>query len=85
MIKHAHNEFKSDLFLLLETVGATLTIIDAVNRETIVVSVLSFLSVNMSQKILTTIKLPRKDPKLILLRSYKVRDFKIVGTVFIEF
>uniref|UniRef100_A0A182M2C9 Indole-3-acetaldehyde oxidase n=1 Tax=Anopheles culicifacies TaxID=139723 RepID=A0A182M2C9_9DIPT len=72
MIKHQHPEFPSDLFLLLETVGATLTVMSSVESDLITVSPLNFLKLNMHKKILTTVRLPPYDHVSCTLRSYKI-------------
>jgi xanthine dehydrogenase/oxidase len=57
MLKHAYPEFPSDLFLLLETVGATLVIKTYDNTEE-KKTALEFLSTNMDKKVLLKIQLP---------------------------
>ncbi|XP_047998098.1 probable aldehyde oxidase 4 [Leguminivora glycinivorella] len=71
MIKHQHNEFQSDIFLLFETVGAYLTIVDQ-NGMHIVVTPEEFLQVDMKGKVILNILLPP------LSRSYKFVSFKIM-------
>jgi xanthine dehydrogenase/oxidase len=56
MIKHDHHEFPSDIFLILETVGAELTIVNFDGDET-KLSPLKFITYDMSQSVLKTITL----------------------------
>uniref|UniRef100_A0A182NGV4 Indole-3-acetaldehyde oxidase n=1 Tax=Anopheles dirus TaxID=7168 RepID=A0A182NGV4_9DIPT len=72
MIKHQHPEFPSDLFLLLETVGATLTVMCSTESDLLNVSPLDFLKLNMHKSILTTVRLPPYDHVSTTLRSYKI-------------
>ncbi|KFB50601.1 AGAP005637-PA-like protein [Anopheles sinensis] len=71
MIKHQHPEFPSDVFLLLETIGATLVIASS-NEQLFTVSPLDFLKLNMHKRILTTVRFPPHDYVATTLRSYKV-------------
>uniref|UniRef100_A0A1B0GL14 Xanthine dehydrogenase n=2 Tax=Lutzomyia longipalpis TaxID=7200 RepID=A0A1B0GL14_LUTLO len=73
MIKHDHREFYSDVFLLLETVGASLTITDASGNEQIM-SPQDFLSVDMDKKVITRISMPQLVPNRHQFRSYKITD-----------
>ncbi|CAG9765804.1 unnamed protein product [Ceutorhynchus assimilis] len=70
MIKHHHNEFPSDGFLILETVAATLVIIDVDENETRV-SPQEFLRVDMNKKVLKQILLPAYGPEYCY-GSYKI-------------
>ncbi|KAJ6648665.1 Xanthine dehydrogenase [Pseudolycoriella hygida] len=71
-IKYQHNEFPSDMFIILETVGAKLTIIDASTNRTSVVEVAKFLSLDMNKKVILNVKLPMLDKRFYKLRTYKV-------------
>nr|CAH7725832.1 unnamed protein product [Callosobruchus chinensis] len=51
MIKHMHNDFPSDIFLILETFKATLSIVDTSDEE-ILCSPQDFLRINMFKKIM---------------------------------
>ncbi|XP_055692709.1 uncharacterized protein LOC129795453 [Lutzomyia longipalpis] len=73
MIKHDHREFYSDVFLLLETVGASLTITDALGNEQ-TMSPQDFLSVDMDKKVITRISMPQLVPNRHQFRSYKITD-----------
>ncbi|XP_050309802.1 uncharacterized protein LOC126745822 isoform X2 [Anthonomus grandis grandis] len=57
MMKHKHNEFPSDIFLILETANAVLVIVD-LDKNEIRVSPENFLKINMHQKVLKQIILP---------------------------
>ncbi|CAH2208161.1 jg4520, partial [Pararge aegeria aegeria] len=57
MLKHRYREFKSDLFLLLETVGAQLRIMVSFASFK-VLSMQEFLNEDMTKKIITNILLP---------------------------
>ncbi|CAB3227920.1 unnamed protein product [Arctia plantaginis] len=71
MIKHKYNVFQSDIFLLLETVGAQLNIINCYGQvETHTMQ--SFLRVNMNQKVILNVLLPP------LSNEYKLITFKIM-------
>ncbi|CAG9761736.1 unnamed protein product [Ceutorhynchus assimilis] len=70
MIKHHHNEFPSDVFLILETVAATLVIVDVDQNETRV-SPQEFLEVDMNKKVLKQILLPAYGPEYFY-GSYKI-------------
>ncbi|XP_015433474.1 PREDICTED: indole-3-acetaldehyde oxidase-like [Dufourea novaeangliae] len=71
MIKHQYHEFPSDLFLMLETVGAQLHIVEAGGRKTSV-NLLNFLNMDMKHKIIYSIALPA------LGSEYHYRSFKIM-------
>lgn len=70
-IKHAHNEFPSDVFLLLETVGAKINIAttDGLVRS---YSLEDYLAVDMRQKVILSIVLPRLPSNQYVFRSYKI-------------
>lgn len=72
-IKHQHLEFPSDLFVLLESVGAKLAIASSDKEEDIIeVSPADYLYQDMSKKLILNISLPYLDPNSYLYRSYKV-------------
>ncbi|XP_062708362.1 xanthine dehydrogenase isoform X2 [Aedes albopictus] len=70
MIKHEHLEFPSDLFLLLETVGATLIILGDDSSTTVTPQ--QFLRLDMTKKIISRIIIPQYDPALHAFRSFKI-------------
>ncbi|XP_066250858.1 xanthine dehydrogenase/oxidase-like [Euwallacea similis] len=57
MIKHQHNEFPSDIFLILETVKATLVIVDSIGNESLK-SPADFLKISMDKKVIKQIIFP---------------------------
>jgi xanthine dehydrogenase/oxidase len=71
MVKHQHREFPSDVFLLLETVGAKLTVSSS-ETESTVVSPKDFLELDMDRKIISKITLPQYNPSIFVFRSYKI-------------
>nr|XP_031846555.1 xanthine dehydrogenase 1-like isoform X1 [Nomia melanderi]XP_031846556.1 xanthine dehydrogenase 1-like isoform X1 [Nomia melanderi]XP_031846557.1 xanthine dehydrogenase 1-like isoform X1 [Nomia melanderi]XP_031846559.1 xanthine dehydrogenase 1-like isoform X1 [Nomia melanderi]XP_031846560.1 xanthine dehydrogenase 1-like isoform X1 [Nomia melanderi] len=71
MIKHQYHEFPSDLFLMLETAGAQLHIVEAGGKKTIM-NYLDFLEMDMKHKIIYSTVLPA------LGSEYKYRSFKIM-------
>ncbi|CAK1542877.1 unnamed protein product [Leptosia nina] len=71
MIKNKHKEFSSDIFLLLNTVGAELAIMNssgAVNR----VNMNDFLKLDMRGKVLMNILLPPLNNNYIKIVTYKI-------------
>lgn len=71
MIKHTHHEFPSDLFLILETAGAQIHILDKPsNKQSMVL--LDFLKIDMRHKIIYSIVLPA------LSSEYEYRSYKIM-------
>nr|XP_023019888.1 xanthine dehydrogenase-like [Leptinotarsa decemlineata] len=71
MMKHYHHELSSDIFLILETLRATLTIVDTSDKET-VVGPSEFLAINMDYKVIKKITLPP------LNETYHYDSFKIM-------
>ncbi|CAL7942348.1 unnamed protein product [Xylocopa violacea] len=71
MIKHKHKEFPSDLFLMLETVGARLHIVESGGKKTSM-TLLEFLNFDMKHKIIYSIILPA------LGKDYEYRSYKIM-------
>ncbi|XP_063385400.1 uncharacterized protein LOC134671467 [Cydia fagiglandana] len=71
MVKHKHNDFPSDVFLLLETIGAYLTIQQADGRLT-KVTPQEFLKLDMKGKVMLNVVLPP------LGKNYKLATFKIM-------
>ncbi|XP_054016678.1 uncharacterized protein LOC128897052 isoform X1 [Hylaeus anthracinus] len=71
MIKHQYHEFPSDLFLMLETAGAQLHIVEAGGKKTSL-SLLDFLQFDMKHKIIYSIVL------FPLGSEYEYRSFKIM-------
>ncbi|XP_043523035.1 xanthine dehydrogenase/oxidase-like isoform X2 [Frieseomelitta varia] len=71
MIKHAHREFPSDLFLILETAGAQLHIVETGGKKTSMTA-LEFLDFDMRHKIIYSVVLPA------LGKEYEYRSYKIM-------
>nr|CAI5857536.1 unnamed protein product [Callosobruchus analis] len=71
MIKHKHNEFPSDIFLIMETFRATLSIVDT-NDEEILCSPQDFLRINMSKRVIKHIILKPID------KTYQWITYKIM-------
>lgn len=70
-IKHAHIDFQSDIFLILETIGAQLSIasVDGLTRT---YSPKDYLKLDMNQKVILNIILPKLPPAQFVYRSYKI-------------
>ncbi|XP_056643712.1 aldehyde oxidase 4-like isoform X2 [Diorhabda sublineata] len=71
MMKYQHNEFQSDIFLLLETFNATIVIVDVDSNE-IFVSPQAFLKTDMKKKVIKNIVFNALDD------SYVFSTFKIM-------
>lgn len=59
MMKHAHPDFPSDVFVCLETLGATLELLDSAGAVE-EISVESLLGADMTRRLIKTIKFPAK-------------------------
>ncbi|XP_052742256.1 uncharacterized protein LOC112057840 [Bicyclus anynana] len=70
MLKHKNNSYPSDIFLLFEAIGATITICDINGMETSY-SMAYFLEINMQDKLIVSFHLPPEGPSHIF-RSYKI-------------
>ncbi|XP_015110494.1 xanthine dehydrogenase [Diachasma alloeum] len=70
MIKHQHNEFPSDLFLILETAGAKLHILESPGQKK-EINFMEFMKMDMKHKIIYSIVLPALKPEHVY-RSYKI-------------
>ncbi|XP_012221434.1 xanthine dehydrogenase/oxidase isoform X2 [Linepithema humile] len=71
MIKHAHHEFPSDLFLMLETAGSQVHILEGPGRKQSMM-LQDFLKCDMRHKIIYSIVLPA------LSDEYQYRSYKIM-------
>ncbi|XP_055604377.1 probable aldehyde oxidase gad-3 [Uranotaenia lowii] len=71
-LKYQNPQFTSDIFIILEAVGAMITIVSPDNTVD-VVAPLQFLRYNMKGKVLTEIALLPLDPKLFRFQSYSVQ------------
>ena len=58
MLKHAHQDFPSDIFTLLETVGAQVCIVSTTGAQTLY-SLQDFLQMSMDKKIILYINMPQ--------------------------
>ncbi|EJY57867.1 AAEL017311-PA [Aedes aegypti] len=71
-LKQQHHEFPSDLYLLLETVGAHLTITSS-DGMMIKTTPQELIKMDMNKKIITNIVLPALDSVQYIFKSYKVQ------------
>lgn len=70
MIKHAHHEFPSDLFLMLETAGSQVHILEKPGHKQSMM-LQDFLKIDMRHKIIYSIVLPALSDEYVY-RSYKI-------------
>ncbi|XP_023954124.2 uncharacterized protein LOC112057811 [Bicyclus anynana] len=70
VLKHRDRSFQSDVFVLFEAIGATITMRDAVGQKTSY-SMMDFLQVDMKNKLILSFQLPPQDSRHIF-RSYKI-------------
>ncbi|XP_058054257.1 uncharacterized protein LOC131205952 [Anopheles bellator] len=70
-IKHQHNEFPSDLYLILEAANAKLTIMES-EGKTSIVKPSEYVTLDMGKKVLLNVVLPPLDPNVHCYRSFKV-------------
>lgn len=71
MIKHAHREFPSDLFLMLETAGTRMHVLEGAGRKQSLM-MQDFLKTDMRHKIIYSVVLPA------LSDDYEYRSYKIM-------
>ncbi|KAL9703064.1 hypothetical protein quinque_006582 [Culex quinquefasciatus] len=71
MIKNKHNKFPSDCFLVLDAIGATVTIAES-NEVSFSVNVQDFIETNMTKKVIKNVALPALDPTVFVFKSFKV-------------
>ncbi|XP_028039591.1 xanthine dehydrogenase/oxidase-like [Bombyx mandarina] len=71
MIKHQHNDFQSDLFVMFETVGAQLTLVTGQGKSR-TVTMGEFLQTNMRRTVILNVMLPP------LNKTYLVTTMKIM-------
>lgn len=71
MIKNAHHEFPSDMFVILEAAGAVLKVSSQSGRS-VDISAEQFVTHDMRKKVLIKITLPSYDTSKFIYRSYKV-------------
>jgi xanthine dehydrogenase/oxidase len=79
MIKNAHNEFPSDMFIMLQAAGAVLTVSNGTSTwsfpflgNNVNLSPREFVKYDMKKKVLLTITLPAYDPAKFIFRSFKI-------------
>ncbi|CAH2090112.1 unnamed protein product [Euphydryas editha] len=72
-IKNGHPFFASDVFIIFETVNATVTLED-INSKTSEVNLQTFLKTDLSDKIILNVKIPPLNSDNHLIRSYKIMD-----------
>ncbi|GAB0100743.1 xanthine dehydrogenase [Sergentomyia squamirostris] len=70
-LKHQHPEFPSDVFLILETVGAFITLIECTGLHR-VVSIEDFMYKSMRKRVLIRVTLPPLHPDKYSLVTYKI-------------
>ena len=68
MLKHAYQDFPSDLFLLVETIGAKLMIISP-DAASVSVTPLEFLATDMANKVLLFIEFPPTKDSLFTYKT----------------
>ncbi|XP_065561755.1 uncharacterized protein LOC136028074 isoform X2 [Artemia franciscana] len=71
MLKHRHPEFPSDLFVILEAVGALVKIVSG-NGDCKALTLAMFLAEDMKKKIIASIILPKLSNAQTYIRTYKV-------------
>ncbi|KAI5646512.1 molybdopterin-binding domain of aldehyde dehydrogenase domain-containing protein [Phthorimaea operculella] len=71
MLKHQHNSFPSDIFLLFETIGAQLTIALS-NGKRLMVTMQQFLKTDMKRAVILNVLLPP------LSKEYQIVTYKIM-------
>ncbi|CAH1402822.1 unnamed protein product [Nezara viridula] len=71
MIKHQNKDFPSDLFVILETCGAKITIRDSTGSD-LTITLLEFLATNMNKKLILNFILPALSDRHYIYRSFKV-------------
>ncbi|BES97399.1 2 iron, 2 sulfur cluster Hypothetical protein [Nesidiocoris tenuis] len=70
-LKHQYPEFPSDIFLMLETVGAQLTVGDC-SGMTATMGLMEYLATNMNKKVIINVALTPLDSSSYVLKTYKV-------------
>ncbi|KAG8312527.1 hypothetical protein J6590_020448 [Homalodisca vitripennis] len=70
-IKHEYREFPSDLFLILETVGARVSV-RSDNEKITLLSLTDYLETNMNKKVILQILLPPLNALTYVVKTYKI-------------
>ncbi|BFZ03307.1 hypothetical protein BsWGS_06345 [Bradybaena similaris] len=71
MIKHAHPDFPSDIFTILESLGAKVDIYDFATSKPATYSLLDFLKVNMGGKVILAVEVPKLADNEVF-KSFKI-------------
>nr|XP_024214404.1 xanthine dehydrogenase-like isoform X2 [Halyomorpha halys] len=71
MTKHRHRDFGSDIFLIMETCGARITIRDQSGSDE-TISLLEFLEKDMTKKVVISLTLPALRSSNYVFRSFKI-------------
>ncbi|CAG9583060.1 unnamed protein product [Danaus chrysippus] len=69
-LKNAHPEFQSDIFIMFETVGATVTILDKTLKQT-EINLQKFLKLDLTNRLILNVKLPPLSQHN-LIKTYKI-------------
>lgn len=77
MMKYEHNEFASDIFVMLLTVDARLVV--ANNSSQVKMTLLEFLDFDMARHVIVKIILPQWDKDTTLHGAYKVSLLTYIG------
>lgn len=70
-MKHEHHGFQSDVFLMFETVNATMVTIDSSKAE-VTMSLHDYLNYDMNHQVMKSIVLPALD------ENYKYESYKVM-------
>ncbi|EAT42288.1 AAEL006163-PA [Aedes aegypti] len=70
-LKNQHCEFPSDISLLLEAVGAKLTIMNKFGQKN-VESIVDYISSSAQKKVIRSISLPALDPNVYVFKTFKI-------------
>uniref|UniRef100_A0A0B7B2H5 FAD-binding PCMH-type domain-containing protein n=1 Tax=Arion vulgaris TaxID=1028688 RepID=A0A0B7B2H5_9EUPU len=71
MIKHAHPDFPSDIFTILESLGAKLELYDCLTEKSANFSLLDFLKIDMTGKVILSVELPKLTDNEVF-KSFKI-------------
>ncbi|XP_012938611.1 xanthine dehydrogenase/oxidase [Aplysia californica] len=69
-LKRRHHDFPSDVFTMLETIGAQVTVADG-NGVSTQYSLTQFLQVDMKGKVIVSLRLPRYQTNDVIVRTYR--------------
>jgi xanthine dehydrogenase/oxidase len=71
MIKHAHNDFPSDIFTILECLSSKVEVYDFLASKSTTYSLLDFLKISMAAKVILSVTLPKLADNEIF-KSFKI-------------